>query len=395
MTLSLSSLEVTPLSNLFSPASQKASSRPISFMLVDGTQSIPTVNSLTLNIRPEELTRTSVSRATVQQTLGGAWCDDFGPGLDQITISGTTGWRGSTAADGMTLFASLKAQTYTSWHDLRNKARAAGKDPNLVTLTLADTLNSTTDVVIPLTFTLRRSRTRPLLMQYQISMVATGLPVPATTTTSALASALQSLGLTSLANSVTAITSAIATAAAWVATNIVAPVQAFLTTAALAFNAVISVINAGTSIISSVLSTAQAVARAGMTALQTLATIESLPQAIAAQVMDTASEFSNVYCVLKNAVSTASTYPDYTTLFGSSNCSSTAGGEAASTYTTSDTNPFVDVIGTASTPPIQVTATATTALQAINNSDPVLSPLSTTTLGTNLSLVSAGVTVAS
>src|SRR5277367_3573779 len=75
------------------PPSQKVGSAPISFIFIDG--SIPAPNTWTLNlvIRPEELTRTDPSRMTVQQTLGGAWADDFGPGLGSINISGTTGWR--------------------------------------------------------------------------------------------------------------------------------------------------------------------------------------------------------------------------------------------------------------------------------------------------------------
>jgi hypothetical protein len=393
MTISLSSLSVSPLTSLFPPSSQKAGDCPISFTLMDNATGGGSTTSIALSIRPEELTRTEASRATVQQTLGGAWVDDFGPGLAQINISGHTGWRGSLLKDGGELFQQLKQVAYTNWHSARNTARSQGIDPNGVTLTFADTLNGNTDVVIPTQFVLRRSKSRPLLMQYQISMIGLGLPPPATTSTSAFAAALQALGLTSLANAVTSITSAISTAASWVQTNIVGPVTSFMTTAALVFNAVVSTINSATGIISSVLTTAQSIARAGMQMLSTIAAIASLPQAIAAQVAQTAADFSNVFCVLKNAISTASTYPDYSTLLGASNCSSTSGGEPASTYVTSGTNPFTDVIGTPATPLISVTPEASTALQAINNSDPVLSPMSTSALGAQLKVVNAGVVV--
>lgn len=393
MTISLSSLSVSPLTSLFPPSSQVAGDRPISFTLMDNATGGGATTSLALNIRPEELTRTEASRATLQQTLGGAWVDDFGPGLAQINISGHTGWRGTLLADGAALFQQLKQIAYTNWHAARNQARAQGVDPNGVTLTFTDALDSNTDVVIPMQFVLRRSKSRPLLMQYQISMISLGLPPPATTATSAFAAALQALGLTSLANSVTSITSAISTAASWVQTNIVGPVTGFITTAAAVFNAVIGTINAATGIVSSVLSTAQSIAYAGMQVLSTLASIASLPQAIAAQIAQTAADFSNVFCVLKNAIATGSTYPDYTPLLGSSNCSSTSGGEAASIYVTSGTNPFNDVIGTPALPLISVSPQATTALQTINNSDPVLSPLSTSSLGSQLAVVTAGVTV--
>lgn len=393
MTISLSSLQVSPLSSVFAPASQKAGDRPISFVLTDNATGGGSVTSMSLNIRPEELTRTEMSRVSVQQTLGGAWADDFGPGLAQINISGHTGWRGSVSSDGMDLFAQLKKLVYTDWHAARNAARAAGVDPGGVSLTFADALDSTTDVVIPMSFVLRRSKSRPLLMQYQIAMMTTGLPIPATTASSAFASALSALGLDSLAKAVTSLTKTIGNIASWVNTNIVAPVKAFVSLAVNAFNAVVGVINSATAIVSNVLSTAQSIARAGMQVMQTLSSIASLPTAIKAQIMATAGQFSNVYCVLKNAVAKTNTYPDYSTLLGASNCSSTAGGSAASVYTTSGTNPFNDVIGKPAAPVITATADAVTALQTINNTDPVLSPMSTTAIAANLKVINSGVTV--
>ena len=62
------------------PTSQKAGVRPISFVLVDGNAG--TTVSISLSIRPEDLTRTEPTTATAQRTLGGAWVDNFGPGMD-------------------------------------------------------------------------------------------------------------------------------------------------------------------------------------------------------------------------------------------------------------------------------------------------------------------------
>lgn len=393
MTLSLSNLQISPLTSVFPPASQDAGSRPISFVLIDKATGGGAVSSTALNIRPEELTRTEMSRMTVQQTLGGAWADDFGPGLATINISGTTGWRGSVGSDGMQLFAALKKQVYTDWHAGRNAARAAGLDPNLVTLTFADALDDTTDVVVPTSFVLRRSKSRPLLMQYQISMIALGLPVPDTKSSSLLGDAMNALGLGSLGKSISALAGMVSKVASWVQTNIIGPIKSFISTAVSAFNAVVGVINSVTGVISSVLSTAQSIARAGMQVMQTIGSIAALPAAIKLQVMGTAGMFSNIYCTLKNAIAKSNTYPDYTTLLGASNCSSTSGGSPASTYTTSGTNPFNDVIGAPKKPVLSVTSQAAASIQKINNTDPVLSPMSTAEIGAHLKVINSGVQV--
>ncbi|MFM0165774.1 hypothetical protein PQR39_35760, partial [Paraburkholderia sediminicola] len=110
------------------PPSQKPGDCPISFTMDDlTTGAAPQV--LALNIRPEELTRTEMSRVSVQQTLGGAFADDFGAGLTQINISGNTGWRGFNGIDGMTFFKQLRDASFTNWHLLRNQAMQKGLDP--------------------------------------------------------------------------------------------------------------------------------------------------------------------------------------------------------------------------------------------------------------------------
>lgn len=393
MTLSLSSLQISPLGSIFPPSSQKSGDRPISFVLIDNATGGGAVSSMALSIRPEELTRSEVSRLTVQQTLGGAWADDFGPGFAQINISGHTGWRGSAMSDGMDLFAQLKKTVYTDWHAKRNAARANGIDPGQVTLTFADALDSNTDIVVPVSFTLQRSKSRPLLMQYKISMIATGLPVPASNSSSLFSEALNALGLGSLANSINALTRMVNNVAGWVQTNIIAPIKTFVSLAVSAFRAVVSAINTATGVISSVIGTAQSIARAGENIMHMLSSGSSLSTAIKSQIMATAAMFSNIRCVLKNAVNVKNTYPDYTTLFGASNCSSTAGGSPASAYTTSGSNPFVDVIGKPTAPPIAATAPAVSALATINNTDPVLSPMSTATIAANLKAINSGVTI--
>lgn len=130
-------------------------------------------------IRPEELTRFEPSRLAVQQTLGGAWIDAFDRGIITIKISGTTGWRGASPlgtgnvniTSGEEQFHLLRENSFISWHAQRAAIAAGGGDPNDVELIFIDTLNGYTDLVAPKSFTLRRSKTRPLLMMYSIEML--------------------------------------------------------------------------------------------------------------------------------------------------------------------------------------------------------------------------------
>jgi hypothetical protein len=147
--------------------------RPIGFV---GTHTA----AVNLTIRPEELTRFEPSRLAVQQTLGGAWIDGFDRGIITIKISGHTGWRGGgpgTAIggggglSGEAQFHDLRVNSFTAWHQARADIISGGGDPSVVQLTFVDTLNGFTDLVAPKSFTLRRSKTRPLLMMYSIEML--------------------------------------------------------------------------------------------------------------------------------------------------------------------------------------------------------------------------------
>lgn len=134
-----------------------------------------TVGAMELVIRPEELTRFEPSRLAVQQTLGGAWADSFDRGIIQIRISGTTGWHGGPADGGQlsgeAQFLLLRQTAFIQWHSQRAAIVAGGGDPSVVTLVFIDSLDGHVDVVAPKSFTLRRSKSRPLLMQYQIEML--------------------------------------------------------------------------------------------------------------------------------------------------------------------------------------------------------------------------------
>lgn len=166
------------------PPSQK--DRPIGFALFGGGQSY--VQNLL--IRPEELTKSEPSRLNVQQTLGGAWADDFGRGVATIRISGHLGWRGSEALAGEDAFRALRNGAFVAWHQGRANQRAAGADPDAVQLFFVDTLDGFTDLVAPKVFTLRRSKTSPLLMRYTMELLVLDTADIAVTVTDPIAAAM-------------------------------------------------------------------------------------------------------------------------------------------------------------------------------------------------------------
>ena len=130
--------------------------------------------------RPEELTYTHPTRASVIQTLGGAWIDDFGEGIVDITLSGHTGWRandvplknGVKQLDGMNKAIELRTLFSETFHQLRLTAANSGIDPDdAVKLYFVDILNKTHWQIYPVSFQLRRNKSRPLLYQYQLRMI--------------------------------------------------------------------------------------------------------------------------------------------------------------------------------------------------------------------------------
>lgn len=125
-------------------------------------------------IRPETLTRHEPSRMAVQQTLGGAWADVFDRGVALIRMEGHTGWHGGApdaAIPGEVQWQMLRTQGFEGWHAERDAVIQGGGDPASVEMVLTDTLNGFVDLVAPKSFTLRRSKQRPLLMMYTIELL--------------------------------------------------------------------------------------------------------------------------------------------------------------------------------------------------------------------------------
>lgn len=384
------------------PASQKAGDRPISFLL-DNPSSGQEPAFFDFVIRPEELTWTETSRLSVNQTLGGAWADNFGASIPTINLSGHTGWHkmGIEKKDGLDRFVALKETVFDGWHLQRQQSINDGQDPNQVRLIFSDALDSRAVVVAPQSFTLRRSKSRPLLAQFQISLLvmdeALELPSPAQQfgfngasgkTPGPLGAIAKAAGLASLAGSIKGIAGMISGVRSLVQSSILGPIQSFMSTAVSVFSAVKDVISSGVGLVKDVVSTAQAIAQVGVTAFRTLAAIASIPQQVKAGLMAISSAFSNVACVLKNALSAPEYYSDYSDVFGASNCSSTSGGRPPSPL--ADENPLYKVVPPAAPAAYGMSPSGSAAMQSLLVSDPVLNPLPPAAVGSALQAVSSG-----
>lgn len=129
--------------------------------------------------RPEDITYAYPTRATVIQTLGGAWVDDFGEGLTDITINGHTGWHcapdlngGLNSQDGMVKMHDLRYYCFEIYHAQRMLAAQLSQEPDAgATLFWIDTLHETAYEVYPLALQVRKHKSRPLLYQYQLRLI--------------------------------------------------------------------------------------------------------------------------------------------------------------------------------------------------------------------------------
>lgn len=373
-----------------SPAkSQKADERPISFIL-DARGGA--ADEVTLFIRPEEMTRTHPSRTSVNQTLAGAWIDSFGEGLETTNISGTLGWRsGPDGQDGGDRLKTMRENTYHRWHKMRQDSVDRGDDPNDVKLRFVDALNDYSSVIVPLTFEIRRSKSRPLLASYRLSFIAVGkagAPGSIFGLPGFPGLEMEGLGLDSLFSSLNKINSAINTARNFVDKTILAPVQGFMRLSTRVFTAVHDTISNGLSLADPFIHVANGIARTGVNVFRTLAAVANIPDAVKSQLMNVAGAYSNAFCVLRNALRRPETYEDYNPLYGASNCSSTAGGTPPSQY--AGQNPFF-AVSQAATGAVGVTPGASAAIYELSHRDIVVAPLPLPAIGSLLSDVNSGV----
>ncbi len=161
------------------PTDQTA--RKIEFAMIGfGSDWLPGLNwQHDMVVRPEEITYTHPTRATVVQTLGGAFVDDFGEGITEIVVNGHTGWRhapdpanaSGNSPDGLERIYNLRYNLFQVYHEKRMEAAQNGKSPDEVRLYFFDHLHDAFYKVYPQSLQVRKNKTRPLLYQYQLRMI--------------------------------------------------------------------------------------------------------------------------------------------------------------------------------------------------------------------------------
>ncbi|HKT53697.1 MAG TPA: hypothetical protein VJP88_04555 [Caulobacteraceae bacterium] len=378
--------------------SQKAADAPMTWRLESPGNAVV---SLTMPVRPEELTYDEPALQTVVPTLDGAFLDDFGRATPGIQLSGHTGWGQGTRPDGAQQFYALHSLVWTAWHDYREQAIAKGLDPDQVRLIFVDTLNQSVSLVAPGRFVMKRSRSRPLLFQFQISMTVLNgsLAVPQSDKLSIANSATPGgvlAGLKSLANTISNVANATTQLAANIDATIATPAQAFMGLTLSALNAVTRQVDGVNGTVSpsagQIVSIAGDLCDAARNVFRAYTAVTSL--SLDAQVFfsSLASNYSDAFCVLRNALRTAEVYPDYSGLYGSSNCSSTIGGSPLSAY--AGMNPWSVIAPTVSSV-AAITPNARQNIDVLRQSDPVLLPMPISELGSRMGAIAAGVQVLS
>jgi LysM repeat protein len=375
------------------PPSQKT--QPIGFYL-EGGGAPPT--QFTLYIRPEDQTRTEPSRLNVNQTLGGAWADAFGRGISTITLAGHQGWRGNFTQSGQDLFAELRTTIFTAWHARRAANIALGQDPSLVSLYYIDTLNSISALVAPQSFTLRRSKTSPLLIRYQAQLLVLDDQAAAPSLIDAITAGITDpLRWLSSIKAIQAAISAIQTAYTFVkgiVTTAYGYIAPFIKAAIGVFNVVTNIAQYAQGVfdqtVGAVLQGALGIAVAGRNAFYALSGVSGIFSTQQSVLMGIASSFSDIYCSIINGFNLGQEYTTFDPFLGASNCSSTAGGDPPSYFTLNDENPFeAYYAATAQTITISAAAQA-----AINNLalDPLPLYGDAATVGPQLGVIGNGIT---
>jgi len=386
------------------PTDQRAGVRPISFVLdAAGSLGAP----VTLNVRPEDLTRNEPARATVHQTLGRdttGWVDHFGEGLPSVTIAGHTGWRHAmgTGMDGVQAFQALNYLVAHAYPQAKQSAIDRGSDPAQVKLLFVDMLDDFAWSVVPTNFVLRRSKSRPLLMQYNISLQAVSTSVD---------NAVISLpffgnvagGLGALDGVIAQFTSFEGQVGDWVSraldfvdrglAPIASTVKTFVSLSNRVLGAVNTVVRGARNVITGtanrLIGIASDLASVGVNVFRTINNIRNLPSDLKAAIGRVASAYNEVVCIFSNSLRPRKTYEDYTGLYGASNCSSTTGGRQDSPYANMNAFSLMQPDrGGAS-----FSSSALSSVTALSRMDPVLAPMPFQEVGRHLGNVVVGMSL--
>jgi hypothetical protein len=372
---------------------QTAGTRPISFLLMGG----PEEREVDLVIRPEELTKTDPSRTTVHQTLGGAWADSFGQGLSQIQIAGTTGWGQGIRPDGSGMFQLLFDGVFKEWHRQRAEIVAGGGDPNVVQLIFTDGLDQYTQVVIPMQFTLKRSRSRPLLFMYMVNMVSIASDISEIPPMIGYdyVAAVDELGdfivqLQMINQWLMAIGGAVIGPA-------LGGIIGYMALGGAVLGAFGNLVGAGLGALNGALPATLTVPFAVFTGalsqaisntMGNLRVVLQLPQTADYMLGRAQRGYQNVATIIANSFQGATTIPNYSALYSAAGGSSALGGAPVSIYTT--TNPFAEMFPS-ETNGVQYTAAAAQSIHLLSTSDIVLTPMGLAELMQHMQIITEGV----
>lgn len=390
------------MSQNVAPTDQRAGVRPIAFVLDDaGALSAP----VQLSVRPEDLTRNEPARATVNQTLGrdlSGWVDHFGEGLPSCTIAGHTGWRYSEAAgqDGLQAFDVLNQMVMRAFPAAKQAAINRGTDPGLVKLLFIDTLDGFAWSVVPTQFVLRRSKSRPLLFQYNITLQAVSTTIDHTIVVEPffgnLSGGMAALDVSvgKIGGMVGEVDGLVSKALAFV-DGVIGPIAGaiknFVGMANKVFGMVNSVVRGVKNFVSGVgnrlIAMAHDIARVGLNVFQTINNIRNLPADLKARIGRVAAAFNEVACIFRNSLRPRKTYEEYTGLYGASNCSSTTGGNQASPY--ANMNAFQQMQPEKDVATLNSNAIA--GVSALGRMDPVLAPLPFQEIGRHMTNIVTGI----
>jgi uncharacterized protein YoxC len=255
--------------------------------------------------------------------------DSFGPGLRAINISGTTGWRAKHAngRDWEQEFKSLHDEAFKYWHIRRDAKIAEGGDPDKVRLEFVDTLDGIAVYVVPQQFVLKRSKSRPLLVQYNIGMMATadiGYSFPDQEPKLDAKAVLDSFDQTvaDMADMAAAIAAAV-TSALQAVTKLLNKINKMMAAVQNIMKAIGSIISAVTAII-------KKIAQALKNFFAMLAAMRNFAGKLTSLWKQAMAEFRNLQCLFKNGFQDAWQLEKYDDFNGAANCSSTNGGSPLS-----------------------------------------------------------------
>jgi hypothetical protein len=205
------------------------------------------------------------------------------------------------------------------------------------------------------------------------------------------ADALEAAGLDSMSASMVRLSEYLEDIQDYVDSTFVVPVRDFMEKSIRLFERTRESVLADSENASDVVASARLVAQAAVNIFRSIGTFGEIPGQVRAGLMQISSAYSNILCVLRNALRQQEKIPDYEPLYGSSNCSSTSGGRPISQLLS--INPFT--LYTPSNLPLPVTMTESSiaAMDTMAATDVVLAPPSSNSLLATLGQISSGMTV--